>query len=228
MQFLIVIFCFFIFFYSLYILGKDDYVLIRKNLSLEQLFDFAFFALFIGVLFAWILLIIFHPAIENDFTARLFSPIGASLSLTGIISGCLAGLYLIGKYRRLPIGRLFDFFSLALLSALPAGYLISIFFIKRKEIFYFIIPGIFYLAAQVFFWRFLLPRIINSRMASGSLCGLFILLFSSVTFFISFFYRFRNSIFDLGTEDYILIGIFLLTVFFMLRNNRRYFLRRKA
>lgn len=229
MQFVIVIFCFFIFFYSLYILGKDDYVLIRKNLSLEQLFDFAFIGIFAGLILARVLSIVFHPAARGtSFISQLFSPTGAGFYLTSIVLGCMLVLYLMGKYRKLPIGRLFDFFSLALLSALPAGYLLSILFAKRSEIIYYVFPGIFYLIAQVFFWRFLLPNIISGKLRDGTLCSLFLLTFSSISLFVSLFYKFSYSSMSIEPDEFILIGIFFGGFLSLLRINRRQIIRRKT
>lgn len=227
MQIFVLIFCFLIFIYSLYILGKDDYVLIRKNLSLEQLFDFAFIGLFIGIILGEVLSFIFHPAIGKSFISRLFSPTGASFSLTSVVLGCILVVYLIGKYRKLPIGRLFDFFSLALLSTLPAGYLLSILFVKRSDILYYVFPGIFYLVSQVFFWRFLLPRTTNGKLRDGSLCSLFLLTFSTVSLFVSLFYEFAHTSLHIEAEELILMGMFFLGLFFLLRINRKQILKRK-
>lgn len=229
MQFLVIIFCFLIFIYSIYILGKDDYVLIRKNLSLEQLFDFAFIGIFTGVILGEILSIILYPALtEKSIISRLFSPTGASFSLTSIVLGCILMLYLIGKYRRLPMGRLFDFFSLALLSALPAGYLLTILFVKRSEIVYYIFPGVVYLAAQIFFWRFLLPRETSGKLRDGSLCSLFLLTFSTISLFASLFYDFTYSSMHFEAEDFILAGMFFAGLIFLLRINRRQNVRRRS
>lgn len=228
MHFFIIIFCFLIFFYTLYILGKDDYVLIRKNISLEQLFDFAFIGIFTGVILARILSVIFRPSLGNtSFISRLFSPSGASFSLTSVVFGCILVLYLIGKYRKLPIGRLFDFFSLALLSALPAGYLLSVLFVKKSEIIYYAIPGIFYLIFQIFFWRILLPRTTNGRLRDGNLCSFFLLIFSAVSLFVSLFYKFMHSIFRFEAEEFVLISIFIGVLLFILRINRKYIIRRR-
>lgn len=227
MQFLVIIFCLLIFFYSLYILGKDDYVLIRKNLTLEQLFDFAFIGMFIGIILGEVLSIIFYPSIGKSFVLRLFSPTGSSFSLTGVVLGFMLVLYLISKYRKLPIARLFDFFSLALLSALPAGYLLSILLIKRSDIIYYVFPGIFYLISQVFFWRFLLPQVISGKLRDGSLCSLFFLTFSTISLFVSLFYKFAHSSMHIEAEEFILIGMFFGGLLFLLRINQRQILRRK-
>jgi prolipoprotein diacylglyceryltransferase len=227
MQFLIGVFCFFIFLYSLYVLAKDDYVLIRKNLSLEQLFDYAFIGVFTGIVLARILSIFFYPAIGKSFVSQLFSPVDAGFTLTGVVFGCALVLYLIGKYRKLPVRRLFDFFSLALLSSLPFGYLINIFFVKKNEIIYYLIPGILYLGIQIFFWKFLLSRIINNELKDGSLSSLFLLTFSLLSLFVSLFYKFKRSSLRFDIEDFLLMGIFLGSFVFLLRNEKRRMLRGK-
>lgn len=221
MQLLIGIICVFVFLYSLYILGKDDYVLIRKNLSLEQLFDFAFIGIFTGIIFARILSIIFHPVNGENFVSQLFSLNGAGFTLTGVVFGCMLAFYLIGKYRKLPIGHLFDFLTLALLSCFPIVYLISIFFVKRNEIVYYFVLGIFYLACQRFFWKFLLPRIISNKLKEGSLSGFFFLVFSVASFLASLIYRFSGSPFRFEAEDFLLVGVILGSIVFLLRNERR-------
>lgn len=218
MQFLVAIFCFIIFFYSLYILGKDDFVLIRRNISLEQLFDFAFLGIIAGILFIWILSLIFHtPA---SFISGMLSPQSAGFTLIGICFGLLLGLYSFTKYRKLPIGRLFDFFSLSLLSALPAGYLLSIFFIKSSEIIFYLIPGVLYLGLQVFFWRFFLSRIISGKLREGSLCSLFLLTSSVISLFISLLYKFLHSSLYLTSGDFLLFSILIVSFIFLLRNER--------
>lgn len=220
MQLLVVIFCLFIFFYSLYILGKDDYVLIRKNFSLEQLFDFAFIGVFVSVILAKILLIVFHITVNVSFVERLFFPTKAGFSLTSIVLGYLLVVFLIGIYRKLPIGRLFDFFSLALLSTLPAGYLLSILFVEKNNIIFYILPGIFYLILQVFFWRFLLPRIINGKLRDGNLCNYFLLIFSAVSIFIYLFYKLISSSVRIEAEEFILLGLFFGSFIFLLYSAR--------
>ncbi|MBU3979511.1 hypothetical protein KJ980_00030 [Patescibacteria group bacterium] len=227
MQLLVVVFCLIIFFYSLYILGKDDHVFIRKNLSLEQLFDIAFIGIFTGIILANILSFVFPTVKDMNIVVRLFSPTGAGFSLISIILGYMLVLFLIGKYRKLPIARLSDFFSLALLSALPVGYFLSILFIKRSDIIYYIIPGIIYLVSQVFFWRFLLERVISGKLRDGSLCSFFLVVFSVVSFFVHLFYKFTHAIKQIKVDEFILIGIFLCGLLFLLYTNRGQILRRR-
>ncbi len=220
MNFLVLIICLFILFFSLYILGKDDYFFIRKNFSLENLFDYAFIGLFAGVIFARFLWGFFRSGIEKGFLQHLFSPSDAGISLMGIVLGSMLILYLISKYRKLPTWRLFDFFSLAFLSTFPFGYLASSLFVKNKEIFYYIVPAICYLGIGVFFWKVLYRRLIASRLKDGSLSAFFLQVFSLMSFVLLFVHQFLNSSLQIDAAYIFLLIIFLGSFIFLLRNEK--------
>jgi hypothetical protein len=101
-----------IFLFTLYKLAKDDHVFLRKNVRLEQFFDMGFIVFFTS----WIISIIFSPS--------------NTVSLTYVVTGGALALFLLGKYRKLPIGRLFDFFTISLLAAAPAWFLLLGLFTK--------------------------------------------------------------------------------------------------
>lgn len=229
MQYLVGFICLFVFLYSLYILTKDDYVLIRKSISMDQLFDFALSGIIIGFIFARILTIIFYSSTGNqDFIQQFFSLSGKGQSLAGLVFGCVIAYYLIGKYRNLPLGRLFDFVSLAFLSSLPVGYLLTVFLVKKNEIVYFLALGVLYIGIHIIFWRLLFPRIMNSRLKEGSMSILFFLIFTSVSIIASLIFEFSVSSIRFDIEDALLLGIFIICVLLLFRNERKKILRRKG
>lgn len=227
MQFIIVIICLFIFLYSLYILGKDDYVLIRKNISVEQLFDFSFIGLLTGLILAKILAFVLNPVVGKNLVQQVFSPTGSGVILLGIILGYMIVLYLIGKYRRFPLGRLFDFFALSIISSISFGFLISVFFVNKHEIFYYLIPGFIYLGLQVFFWNFLFMRSSGNKLKDGSLACIFLMFFPLISFVLTKFYLYRKDAFYLIAEDYFLIIVFFISLFLLLKNEKKKITRGK-
>ncbi len=222
MQILIGAICFFIFFYSLYILAKDDYILLRKNLILEQLFDFTFISLFFGLIVARIISVFFHPISGQNFILQVFTSKVTIFTMTGVVTGCIVAFYLIGRYRRLPIGLLFDFLTLSLLSSLSVWYLLNLFFIKTGVFIYYLIPGIFYLIISVIFWIYLRPRVISFKLKEGSLSSIFLLIFSFTSFLTSLFYNSSGLYTWYGREELVLIGLFLSSIIFLLRNEVRH------
>lgn len=218
MYFLVLIICLFVFLFSLYALGKDDYFFIRKNFSLENLFDYAFIGLFSGIILARILWFFFRSKIEKNFFQHFFSPIDAGVILAGLVLGSMLILYVVSMYRKLPTLRLFDFFSLAFLSTFSFGYLASSLLVKRSEIFYYIVPAVCYLGIAVFFWKVLYRRILSSRLKDGALSSLFLQVFSLLSLILLFVYQFMSSSLKVDAAYISLVTIFLSSfVFFIVK-----------
>src|SRR6266851_2837112 len=105
MQILLFIPALLLFLYALYRLVKDDYIFIRKGISLEQSFDIAFITLWVGLFVSRFLYLLFHLHVGENFFIDFFSFKNGGLSLTGAIIGGILAVYLISKYKRLPLGR---------------------------------------------------------------------------------------------------------------------------
>ncbi len=217
MEFVISLFCFLIFFYFLYILGKDDYYLMRKNFLIEHLFDFTFVGIFTGFILGRIISIVVHASIR-----------GAVFSLTDMVLGCLLAFYLIGKYQKLALARLFDFLSLAFLACLPVWYLLNIFFVKKNEVIIYIAVGLCYLVVFIIFWRVLLPQIIGNKHREGSLTSLFLIMFSFLTLLASFTHKFFSPFFLLEIEDILLTVVFLVSFVYLFRAEKKWLFGRKT
>src|ERR1700690_1261632 len=115
MQFLIFIPALLVFLYSLYRLVKDDYIFIRKGVSLEQSFDIAFITLWVSLFMSRFLYFLFHWSTKQNIFFDFFTLKRGGFSLTGAVIGGTLAVYIIGRQKRLPLGRLSDFLSLAFL-----------------------------------------------------------------------------------------------------------------
>jgi prolipoprotein diacylglyceryltransferase len=176
---------FLIFLYCLYKFFKDDYVFIRRNITLEHVFDMAFIVVFISVLFSRLFYFVFHPSVEDNFFLSYFSFQKGGYSLSGgVISGLLM-LSIIGKYRKVSFGRLFDFFILSFLISLPIGFLSQLFFLKKNEIVLSLINVVFYSILSGYFAKFLYPRILNRSLKEGNISILFLIFFSFLSLLMS-------------------------------------------
>src|SRR5262245_59018409 len=102
MELLVIIPALLIFLYSLYKLSGDDHVLIRKNISLEQMFDVAFGTLWISLLVSRIYFFLVDQKLINNFFVAFFTTKGG-LSLAGAVVGGICALYGIGKYKKIPL-----------------------------------------------------------------------------------------------------------------------------
>jgi prolipoprotein diacylglyceryltransferase len=221
MQIIILIICLLVFFFVLYRLGRDDYVLIRKNVSMEQLFDVGFLALIVGVLFARSLFVFLYPSDQENIFLKFFAPTVANLSLTGVVVGGWIWTYLVGKYKKYPLGRIFDFLCLAFLIVLPLGFLGNLIFLKKTEMLINGILGLVYLILAFIFAKLLYPRLMSAKLREGSLSTLFLLSFSLLSLGTSVVMKEQGTFLFFGPEDFFLIGVCVLSVILLLRQERK-------
>src|SRR5258708_5548518 len=132
---LIQIICLFIFLFCTYVLARDDFMLMRKNISLEHIFNIAFVGLFTSIIFARAFYIFLNPAKRfiNPLVVVLF-PYFPGLSLTGGIIGEILYFIYLSRKKKIPAGRLLDIFSLSFLLSLSCSIFLSqIFLLVTKK-----------------------------------------------------------------------------------------------
>lgn len=111
-----------VFLFFLFVLSRDDFVFVRKNISQEKIFNLGFICIGSGLFASRLVYVLTHfdTLFLNPLVFVAFSHIpGLSLE-GGFLGGCLVlGYY--GIYRKLPVGRLFDMFVIASFFALAIG-----------------------------------------------------------------------------------------------------------
>lgn len=152
------------FLFVLYKLIKDDHVFLRRNLKLEHVFDIVFILLGLSLILGKIHL----------FQTSLFLN---NISLSGSIT-----LLIFGKYKKISLGRIFDFFVLSFLPILPFIY-VTFGLISKKGIFVqMILSSFFYLILSVLFFKYLYKKLINRTIKEGTIANLFFMIFSLFSF----------------------------------------------
>jgi len=181
---------------------KDDYVFIRRNISLEQVFDVALVIVFVSLVFL-------------------------KLSLFLAILGGMGFLYLIAKYKKIPLGRLFDFFTLAFVVALPVGYAFSAFLLRDYLLFLSLTNAFLYSVFALFSGKFIYPRLMSRELKEGSLHILFLIFFCFVSF-LDLIIIYQKNKFPLVTlENILLIIFFFFSLFLFFKQARSGFTNRK-
>jgi prolipoprotein diacylglyceryltransferase len=171
----------FVFLYSLYRLVKDDYVFIRKGISLEQSFDIAFITLWISLFFSRIFDMFFNYQLNKNLFLQFFTLRDGGFSIIGAIIGGVIALFIMGKYKRIPLGRVSDFFTLSFLFALPVGYLGSAILAERNQLLYTFLNAILFFLLMIFFVQFLKPKLMSRNLKEGTISILFLLFFAIIT-----------------------------------------------
>lgn len=220
MYLLIGLVCLLFFLYNFHLLIKDDFILIRKNLLPEQLFDLVFIGTFLGLLFSKIISASIISNSISIFFKHLFELSWNGFTLTGFLIGCSISFYLLFKYRKLPLAHLFDLLTLSLLSAIPVGYFIALFFKQRFEIIYSLSLTIIYFIIQFLFWKILYPKIVNNKIKEGSLSAIFYITFSIISLISSQVSNFKGQP-HIDVETIILFLMLAYSTIVLIRNEKK-------
>jgi hypothetical protein len=217
MQFFIIVpfICLFVFLYCVYVLANDDFIFLRKDVTMEKLFNMVFLGGSIGLLVSRLFYGFAHLGIFKNLLVFLLVPYFPGLSLLGGVIGI--GLYLIFQLKRreelFPLGRITDFFSIAFLITLPIGFLGSLLFSGGKiEIMKLGIQAILYFVLFIVFLKFLLPRLLNGKFKEGRITFIFLMCFSAISLGVSAFSKITVLEYFKNLENIILILIFLLSI----------------
>lgn len=221
MQYFIIVllFCFFLFLFTLYVLSHDDFLFLRKNVTLEQLFNIAFLTAGIGLLSSRIAFVAlnFDPAFVNPLAFLLF-PYFPGLSLLGAVIGGSIFLLLYLRFQKLPVLRILDYFSFSLLAVIPFG-LLGAFVLSKKPIASFEFIGIWvYITIFIFFCLSFLPSQKKAELKEGTITLLFLVSFSIVGFLADIVTQKQRLFHFLSLEGILYIVLFLVSLFFISRN----------
>ena len=212
MYLLTLLICLIIFIFTLYRLSRDDFVFLRRDIAIETVFNMAFLCAIIALLFARIFYAIFNPS-EILFTVLGFIafPYFPGFSLVGGILGGLLFLISYGIYKKLPIGRFIDFFSIALLASISLGAFITFFISPQKIKPYIALEFVLFFLLLIVFLKFILPFLSRGRLKDGSIGLLFLMFFSVISLAgntLKFF------AFNINRENVVLVLLFLISLLF--------------
>lgn len=220
MQIIIFIPALLVFLYILFRLVKDDYIFIRKGISLEHAFDIAFITLWISLFMSRILFMIFHIKSGGNMFFDFFSLRKGGFSLTGAIIGGTLAVYIIGKYKRVPLGRLSDFLSLSFLCTLPLVFLANAFLVTKNELLFIFLNAIVYFVLLLFFMQFLYPKMMNRTLKEGMLAILFLIFFSLIALTTSLLTSLKNIAFAITPENIALVALFIFSFILLVKQEK--------
>ena len=223
MQFfiLVLVTCFLIFLFCLYLLANDDFVLLRKDVSTEKVFNIAFLVAIFSLISSRVLFIVLNPSSNflNPLVFFLF-PYFPGLTLTGGAIGGIIAFFILAKRGKFPTARLFDFFSISFLSPMALGFL-GYFLLSKSKFFSFHYIGLIvvYLALFVVFLKILLPRLLSGQLKEGTIGIIFLISFSAISVLENFIGRIGKT-FSFTIEDFILIFTLLISVALLIKREK--------
>lgn len=179
--FIVLFFCFFLFLYVIYELGRDDFVIMRKNIPMEKIFNAAFVVTLLSLISSRLFYVVAHPnsSFINPLVFLVF-PYYPGLSLSGgIVGGILFSILVLRRWG-MPVGRIVDFFTVGFITIFPLGFFLSAVTSSRKingEIFLVLfIYVLFFLTTT----KFILPKTLEGKIKDGSLSAITILSFTII------------------------------------------------
>jgi prolipoprotein diacylglyceryltransferase len=206
--FIILIICLVLFLFRLYHVANDDLILVKKNISLEEVYNCAFVSAFSALFFSRIFYVIMHPQpVFFSILGFLVFPYFPGLSLLGGIIGGGIVTFLYCRWKKFPIGRVFDFFTVALTFIIPVGILGYMFLSQNfsKDLLIsltlFIIIG---LAANMY----LHPKASSLQIKDGSISILFMIFYSLVMLLI-------NAISHPGINNFLFYKVNFILLFML-------------
>jgi len=221
MQFfiLVLLICFFIFLYCVYVLSNDDFIFLRRDITMEKLFNIIFLGGLVSLFSSRLFYGIFHAVniLSNPFLFLLI-PYFPGLSLLGGVVGIGAFFLFLATRKKnlLPLGRMLDFFSIAFLISLPVGFIGFLMFAPESTVF--IKAGSFaltYFILFIIFLRFLLPRLLNGKLKEGTIALIFLLCFSMVSLISNSFPAISVLNYFKNFENLILIAVLIASGVFL-------------
>jgi hypothetical protein len=216
MELLILLPSLFVLLYCLYKLFKDDYVFMRKNVSAEQAFDVAFTVIWVSLFSSRLVYLLLHAQGQNLFLSFFSAKIGG-LSFVGAVIGGIIMLYLVSKYKKLPLGRLSDFFTLSVLVSLPLAFLSNAFLHKKVALLFDLFNAAIYFLLVLFFTKVLYPKLMQRTLKEGNITIFFILFFSFVSFGSSLLIADKKIMPWVDPQNFLYLGLFLLGILLFIK-----------
>lgn len=203
------IICFLIFLYNLYYFSHEDFVITRRDISMEKIFNMAFLAGFVFLFFSRFFYVLFNPLPKFlnviSFIAYPYLP---GLSLIGAIAVTPLFLSLYFRAKNLPIGKMLDLFTVSFLGVLPLGFLLI--FLKQmgKTDLIFNVLFISSFVLLIFFKKIIYRFCESGEIKDGSFTLIFLAVFSLIYFLSKLFVNLEDFVFFQIENVFLFITIF--------------------
>ncbi len=189
----VLLLCFFIFLYILYYISKDDFVIIRKDISMERIFSMAIFTSLSALFFSRFFYVLINPspAVLNPLGFLAF-PYFPGLSLIGAVVGAEVFIYFYCSYKKLPTGKIFDLVIMSFIGVLPVGFILTYLILLGKTTIFFNVFFFISLFLLILFAKILYPFSIKGEIKDGSLGFIFTAIFSFLYFLTNLFLNIKS------------------------------------
>lgn len=206
------LFCFFLFLFALYYLSRDDFVVVRRDISMEKIFSLAFLTAIFTLFFSRLVFILGSQDLQLLNPLSFFAiPYFPGLSLMGGIAGAAIFIFLYCSYKKMPVGKMLDLFALSFMGVLPVGLIVNFIMHLGKSGLFLNIIFIFSLLIILLFAKIIYPFSTKGEIKDGSLGLTFGLVFSFLYFMTKLFLNIKDFAF-LNLENILILGVLFLSL----------------
>lgn len=205
--------CYILFLYFLYKLGREDFILTRKNVALEHLFNLTFITTFVAIFFGRFFYVLFH--FDRTFLNPLkffIIPYFPGILLPGAVSGAFFYLWFLYKKKRSPSARLIDFYSLALLFIMPYLMLSQVLLFSQHFFLTQVILAFVYFVVFLLFNFILLPKVSKGEIKGGTIGLIFLSILCTNSFLQDSFLNSGRYIYFLRGEDIFYLFVLIISI----------------
>ncbi len=212
----IILLCFFLFLYVLYYISRDDFVIVRRDIQMEKIFNMAFLSGVVVLFFSRLLFMLFNSASSILNPLNFFAlPYFPGFSLTGgIVSGILF-IYFYSTNKKMPVGKILDLFTMSFIGVLPVGYFLTYIVSLGKTSLFFNFLFMFSIVFFVVFRYIFYPFSQKGEIKDGSFSLIFLSLFSFLYFLTKMFLNIKTFSF-LGPENLMLLVLLFSSLILLL------------
>jgi prolipoprotein diacylglyceryltransferase len=151
----------------------------------------------------------------------LLFPYFPGLSLPGGIIGGILFVMLHNKRKKIPAGRILDFFALSFLTALPVGLLGSQLLIGMQDLFVGVLLPVIFLSTVFFSAKVLLPLNVRGELKDGSMGSLIVIILSSTLLIASLTHEHFELSFYKQFDNLLLLVLLIASLIVLLRQERK-------
>jgi prolipoprotein diacylglyceryltransferase len=210
---------FLVYLFVLHVLAREDWVLMRKNVTLEQLFNIAVLTCMVGLFFARVFYVVFNPS-WNYLNLLVFFlvPYFPGLSLPGGILGALLFLVYYAKLKKFPFERVADLLSTVLLLAFPVGLLGTLFLKERPHNMVIIGELIFFPLLYFIMIKVVQPAVVRGEVKDGTSTFLTLMSISLVSFLANMIPFRKPEHFFMNGGEILFFILFLFSLVYIIRH----------
>ncbi len=206
----ILLVAFFLFLFFLYYLARDDFVIIRKDIALDKIFTMAIISGIVTLIFARFFFVIFNfKQIYLNPLVFLAIPYYPGLSLIGGVVSGEVFVYMYALFKKMPVGRLTDLFTMAFIGVFPIAYMFHIFLLLGRES---ALENVIFVSAIVLlfvFTKLLFPFASKGEIRDGTLALIFVLILAFIYFTGKLFLDVKDFSFMMPENIFILVTFFV-------------------